>query len=552
MIFSPRGPHPYPMMQAPPVIPKLYWGALSDEQRLMELWKCFDQLADRVNQLGYYYVPVFGGTWSATSEYAPLTVVEAPSGIPGVTTGDSYTALDYVPVGTPLTDERYWAKTGNYNAQVAELQAQVEGYDARIQQAQDVAAQAQTSAEQAQDAADQAQSTADGKAPKVHTSSSGSTYGQASASSFGHVKLTDSVSGSGASAGVAATPKLVQDALAGVTITRRAILIADSWGDLNWLGYSNGWLSQVKSYLLAHGYTEVRTSSVGGSGILAGDTFRKQLSDILADMGDSAKGEVDLVYIGGGWNDTHQPTGDFATAFASLDALVASEVPQARCIVDYFGSASGAVDSLASRRGQLQTTYSNAAAGAHGCSNITFKLSPCTLVSNSWFATDGYHPNETGSDYVAEHVISTINGVPSYCGYRKTLKLKASDWQSDNWLNFQPTVTFDNSGTQYVLGGYCQSTVTLDSPVTINAQNRKIFTFDISGEDAGSMFKFAWQCYLSLGLHFTDGKYRVVNGFLNFNANESGHQGLGYYVMAMNDAASGYLEGTVDRIISLA
>ena len=166
MIFSPRGPHPYPMMQAPPVIPKLYWGAISDEQRLMELWKCFDQLADRVNQLGYYYVPVFGGTWIATSEYAPLTVVEAPSGIPGVTEGDSYTALDYVPVGTPLTDERYWAKTGNYNAQVAALQAQVEGYDARIQQAQDAATQAQTSAEQAQGAADAAQSTADGKAPK--------------------------------------------------------------------------------------------------------------------------------------------------------------------------------------------------------------------------------------------------------------------------------------------------------------------------------------------------------------------------------------------------
>lgn len=37
------------LASAPPVIPKLYWDAYSDEQRLKELWRCFDKLADWSN-----------------------------------------------------------------------------------------------------------------------------------------------------------------------------------------------------------------------------------------------------------------------------------------------------------------------------------------------------------------------------------------------------------------------------------------------------------------------------------------------------------------------
>ena len=107
---------------ATPVIPKLYWDSYDDEQRIKLLWKCFGQLAELVNQLGYYYVPNFAGEWDATKQYPPLTVVSAPAGLePDVVEGDSYTSIKWVPVGTPLTDTEYWALTGNYNAQVAAL-----------------------------------------------------------------------------------------------------------------------------------------------------------------------------------------------------------------------------------------------------------------------------------------------------------------------------------------------------------------------------------------------------------------------------------------------
>ena len=198
--YGPKGPLPpsFPwggMMSAPPMIPKLYWDAYSDEQRMKELWRCFDQIADRVNQLGYYYIPTFAGDWSATQEYPPLTVVEAPSGIAGVTAGDSYTALDWVPVGTPLTDETHWAKTGNYNAQVAELQRTVDGFDERIKAAQT--------------SADDAMAEAGKKAPIYHASADG-TYGLATSMLNGHTKLYDAL---GPQTDGAVTPSAVKTAL---------------------------------------------------------------------------------------------------------------------------------------------------------------------------------------------------------------------------------------------------------------------------------------------------------------------------------------------------
>lgn len=148
--YGPLGPTPpvfpfYGVSAAPPVIPKLYWDAYSDEQRIKALWQCLDLMASRVNQLGYYYIPNFSGTWSATVEYAPLSVVLAPEGIEGVQEGDSYTALDYVPAGTPLTDGKYWALTGNYNAQV-------QGFDTRITDAESTAESASQKADAANEA----------------------------------------------------------------------------------------------------------------------------------------------------------------------------------------------------------------------------------------------------------------------------------------------------------------------------------------------------------------------------------------------------------------
>lgn len=73
--------------------------------------------ADKHTQyIGARYVPIFGRKggstlqWDRYHPYEPLTVV--------LDKGASYTSRQYVPAGIDITDETYWACTGNYNAQV--------------------------------------------------------------------------------------------------------------------------------------------------------------------------------------------------------------------------------------------------------------------------------------------------------------------------------------------------------------------------------------------------------------------------------------------------
>ena len=62
--------------------------------------------------IGARYVQVFAdpAEWSSEKEYEPLTVV--------LHEGNSFTSKQFVPVGIDINNEKYWAETGNYNAQV--------------------------------------------------------------------------------------------------------------------------------------------------------------------------------------------------------------------------------------------------------------------------------------------------------------------------------------------------------------------------------------------------------------------------------------------------
>lgn len=67
--------------------------------------------------IGARYVPIFDGAWDNTKEYNPLTVVSYQ--------GNSYTSRTFVPTNIDITDETYWALTGNYNAQVEAYRQEV-------------------------------------------------------------------------------------------------------------------------------------------------------------------------------------------------------------------------------------------------------------------------------------------------------------------------------------------------------------------------------------------------------------------------------------------
>ncbi len=72
--------------------------------------------------IGARYVPKFsdtpGSEWDNSIQYEPLTIV--------LYQGNSYTSKTFVPVGVDISNEMYWAQTGNYDAQVESYKNEVE------------------------------------------------------------------------------------------------------------------------------------------------------------------------------------------------------------------------------------------------------------------------------------------------------------------------------------------------------------------------------------------------------------------------------------------
>lgn len=70
--------------------------------------------------IGARYVPLFAEPldWDITREYEPLTIV--------YTAGNSYTSRQSVPSGIDITNESYWALTGNYNAQIEQYRKETQ------------------------------------------------------------------------------------------------------------------------------------------------------------------------------------------------------------------------------------------------------------------------------------------------------------------------------------------------------------------------------------------------------------------------------------------
>lgn len=72
--------------------------------------------------IGARYMPIFADPpeHSSAKTYEPLTIV--------LHEGNSYTSKQFVPKGIQITNEAYWAETGNYNAQVEQYRIEVERY----------------------------------------------------------------------------------------------------------------------------------------------------------------------------------------------------------------------------------------------------------------------------------------------------------------------------------------------------------------------------------------------------------------------------------------
>lgn len=74
--------------------------------------------------IGNRYVPKIMGTWDSSIEYEGLSIVQWE--------GNSFTSKKMVPSNVLLSNEEYWASTGNYNAQLENYRREVKLVDEKV------------------------------------------------------------------------------------------------------------------------------------------------------------------------------------------------------------------------------------------------------------------------------------------------------------------------------------------------------------------------------------------------------------------------------------
>lgn len=358
--------------------------------------------------VGARYVPLFADPleWDKTKAYEPLTIVYH--------NGNSYTSRQYVPVGIEIVNTSYWALTGNYNAQIEQYRAEVQRYDARIT-ANDTAIKAEVERATAAEAT---------KAPTNHASTE-TVYGTGNATNYGHVRLAtaSTPTTSDAAAGVAATPKVVNDAVAAASNTLQTSIDTIE-GDVAELKAQAGKGETIKSlYVIGDSYLEGYNPD--GNVIGFGKVIKTTLK--VATYHEDALG-------GGKWDASTATriTADVLNYDVLLIALGHNNMTSNTVAVSQH---------VTTTLNKLQTLgykgkvflCSTLATAKYTCqrmlevdTNIVLGMQaasysfPCTFIANGWSwlidsadygTTDkGQHPKQAGQNLIAANIISGMRG----------------------------------------------------------------------------------------------------------------------------------------------
>lgn len=228
--------------------------------------------------IGARYVPKFMGTYSATTQYDALSVVDDGH-------GTSYITKIPTPPNTPLTDTTYWALYGASSGAVLDLQT-------RMGVAENDITTIKSSILRIGGEVDD--NTADINSLKNRVSNN-----------------EDDID-------------VLKNAV------KNCIIIGDSWGVDN--GTQTGWITHLSNMLQAD---HIYRNSYGGSGFVASGTgvTNKKFIDLIQEIESSItdKDSIDTVIVCGGVNDSGQ-TGVVNAGKAFID-YVATKYPNARVFI---------------------------------------------------------------------------------------------------------------------------------------------------------------------------------------------------------------------------
>ena len=374
--------------------------------------------------IGARYVPVFADPydWDDTREYDPLTVV--------YNNGNSYTSKQYVPKGTPLTDESYWALTGNYNAQVEqyrkETKAVSDKYDTVVKTSNDALSLAQTNEKDiAANDAELAGTSDSGLKTLITTETERATSAENTLSGtitaeVERAKAAESANALAIQAEVdRATAEEQKNANAIETETNRAkareneldakiskngyniITIGDSYSqaesELNTWPY---WLHQLDNSV------NVNNFGVSGAGFNVGTKlFHDQLQNAHNTIQDPDS--INYIVIAGGRNDIM----DESTAMTRITALCTDAknwFPNARVIIIPM-----LWDNSSIQENELAKINAISKAGNRNGADVVIGAWIWGKGEPNYYQTNNIHPNATGAKVMAGYILSALKGTYS-------------------------------------------------------------------------------------------------------------------------------------------
>lgn len=320
--------------------------------------------------IGARYVPLFADplAWDITKTYEALTIVYHQ--------GNSYTSRQAVPAGIDITNDAYWALTGNYNAQIEQYRAEVQTYDDRIT--------ANTSSNTSQDA------------QLAGTASSGlKTLIDDNASDI--TALSDTVSG------LSGRVSNVEDDL---SQPYEMVFIGDSWGS----NYSGQLPTLLADYLRCTLHNYARSSM----GFVQGDyNFLAQAQKAVADTSINPERVKYVVMLGGSNDWSHDITngGTLASAMNAVANVVKNVFKRATIHVafDWRWKAGNTIYHKLNEQIEVWNEACRQVA-AQGYPIICHPES-VTWLSKSYFnSEDMVHPTENGNKFFAQLFAIAIQG----------------------------------------------------------------------------------------------------------------------------------------------
>lgn len=483
--------------------------------------------------IGARYVPLFADPidWDSTKTYEPLTVV--------YNQGNSYTSRQYVPAGIDISNDTYWARTGNYNAQIEQYRSEVATFDDRITTNETNITEEVTRAKEAE------QANADAIANEVSTREDAVTQIR-----------TDFTAADTALGARIST-------LESIPFNGDVVLLGDSYGEgYNPDGNVTSWIEMATTALNRRS-VNVYSRYLGGIGIVAkhdGVNFATLLDQLGNSLTDAQKKKVGTVYIGGGWNDGYIPSvSDFRTGINAIENYAHSHFSNAKIIYDWLGFGNWLVNSsVANRTKTITSSIKNAfeAVKTSNFKNVSLLDSTYLLRRASYFASDGIHPTLSGQQKLANHVIDVLAGVFDVDAKRYG---HVSDIPIDGMVNGSidsttATVVKNDAFVFNQTNAFLKGKIILSTAIPVSFGGAA-FTLYTSNENALVFGIETFDIPITICVELQDsnagikGTYFTVNGFLHFSVDTENHRlAMTFYAKNASPDGTDYLRGKLKQI----